>query len=442
MIEIIILGIFSAILLTCILLNISIIFALLLGLVLFFIYGLSKKHTVLNLVKYSLSGILTIKNILITFILIGIITAIWRCSGTIPFIVYYATKAFTPKLMVVITFWLCCLMSMLTGTAFGTVATVGVICITLSNSMGIPLFYTGGAVLSGVFFGDRCSPMSTSALLISELTKTDIFKNISNMMKTSIVPFILASAIYFLMGLFSPVINESSNIQSIFADYFNLNVVTFIPAAIIIILSIFKVNVKKAMSFSILAGAIITVLFQNTSFDELIKIMVMGYHPENSDIASLLSGGGIISMVNVFIIVCISSCYSGIFKATGFLEFIKTYISNISEKITPFGSILFTSIITGFISCNQTLNIMLTYQLCKDVEEDPETLACHLENSAVVISPLIPWSIACTVVLGAISAPNYCILTACYLYILPIWNLLINIHKHSPSVNEGYISIK
>ena len=135
-------------------------------------------------------------------------------------------------------------------------------------------------------------------------------------------------------------------------------------------------------------------------------------------------------MVKVFCIVCLSSCYSGMFNGTGLLNGFRDGLTRLSGKILPFGSIFLTSVITVMVSCNQTLAIMLTQQLCVDVEPDPETMASHLENTTVVIAPLIPWSIAGAVPLATVGAPTACILTACYLYLLPVWNYLTAIRDH------------
>ena len=176
--EIIILLLFTASLLICVALEKSILIALVSGFFLFFFYGIYKKHSARDMLSLAFSGIKTVRNILLNFVLIGIITAVWRACGTIPYIVYHATSFCNPHAMVLICFLLCAFVSFLTGTAFGTSATMGVICITIANSMGIPILISGGAVISGAFWGDRCSPMSTSALLISSLTKTNLFKNL------------------------------------------------------------------------------------------------------------------------------------------------------------------------------------------------------------------------------------------------------------------------
>lgn len=430
MTELLVLSVFALSLIVCLLLNISILVALIFGFFLFFGYGLYRKHTFRQMTRMAFSGVRTVKNILITFLLIGIITAIWRVCGTIPFVVYHATRFCSPRIMVLVTFLLCCLISALTGTAFGAAATMGVICTTMATSMGIPIVYTGGAVLAGSFFGDRCSPMSTSALLVSSLTKTDLYRNIGTMVKTSIVPFLISCAIYAFLGNGSGTAYDTGNIQKLFSENFVLHPAALIPAAVIILFSCFRINVKITMSVSILVGMAIAFFIQNVSLTELFRIALLGYRPENPEVAALLSGGGIQSMVKVFCIVCLSSCYSGMFNGTGLLEIFRDGLNRLSRKITPFGSILVTSIITIMVSCNQALAIMLTHQLCTDTEPDPETMASHLENTTVVIAPLIPWSIAGAVPLATIGAPTASILAACYLYLLPIWNYLTAIFSH------------
>ena len=434
MVEIGVLSLFAVALVLCIGFDISILLALVFGFFLFFGYGLYKKHSVKAMAVMAFSGVKTVKNILITFLLIGIITATWRVCGTIPYIVYHATKVCSPGIMVLVTFLLCCLISALTGTAFGTAATMGVICTTMAGSMGIPLLYSGGAVLAGSFFGDRCSPMSTSALLVSTVTGTDLYRNIGNMVKTSVVPFVITCVVYTLLGLGTVSDYDATQIQTLFAENFVLHPAALIPAAVIILFSCFKIHVKITMSVSILCGMAVAVFVQGTSPAELLNLALWGYRPEAAEVAALLSGGGVQSMVKVFCIVCLSSSYSGMFDGTGLLEGFRGSLNRLSHRILPFGSILLTSVITVMVSCNQTLAIMLTQQLCVDTEPDPETMASHLENTAVVIAPLIPWSIAGAVPLATVGAPTACILTACYLYLLPLWNYLVAIRNHKKNI--------
>ena len=116
MLEFILLGLFSIGLLACVISQTSIIFAMILGYIIFFGYGIYKKYTFRNMIDFSIDSINTVKNILITFALIGTITAVWRSCGTIAYIVYYATNLCSSDVMILITFLLCCFISFLTGT--------------------------------------------------------------------------------------------------------------------------------------------------------------------------------------------------------------------------------------------------------------------------------------------------------------------------------------
>lgn len=424
MTEIIVLAAFAAALFVCVALDAPVLIALGFGFCLFFGYGLYKKHSARQMWQFALTGMKTVKNILITFLLIGVITALWRACGTIPYIVYHATAFCSPKIMVLLTFLLCCLISFLTGTSFGTAATMGVICVTMANSMGIPILFSGGAVLSGALFGDRCSPMSTSALLVSTLTKTNLYTNIKNMAKTAVIPFLLTVAVYACMGLFVQPQGTQTNVREIFATHFNLHPAMLLPAVAIIILSLCKVKVKIAMSVSIAVSAIVALTVQKVQLLPMLKMAVLGFTATDPELSALLSGGGMKSMVNAVLIVCISASFSGMFDGTHLLDALQDKIARLAEKTTPYTAVCITSILTAIIASNQTLAIMLTHQLSLPVEQDNNKMALHLEDTAVVISPLVPWSIAGAVPLASVGAPNLCMLTAVYLYLLPICRLI------------------
>lgn len=427
--ETVTLLLFAAALFCCVLFNFPILYALVFGYFLFCFYGLRKGKKPQELLKMSLTGIKTVKNILIVFLLIGMITALWRAAGTIPAIICDSFGLMLPSFFLVITFLLNCLVSFLTGTAFGSAATMGVITMAIGNAMGLDPAFLGGAILSGVYFGDRCSPMSTSALLVSELTKTNLFTNIRKMFFTSLVPFSITCLLYITLGFTKNPESNSIGIKEIFETNFNLSFLTLIPAILILVLSCFKISVKITMSLSILSAVVIAFWIQGLEPSQLFHLLIFGYHAQDPVLAKLIDGGGILSMVNVTAIVCLSSCYAGIFNGTGLLIHLKENIRKLGQKISPYGSLLCTSIGTAMIACNQTLSIMLTHQLCNEMISDHEEMAINLENTVVVLAPLIPWSIAGGVPLAAVGAPQISLLFAFYLYLIPLWNFFKVAHK-------------
>ena len=423
---------FSLSLIFCLLLKYSVIYALIVGYIIFVTYGLIKGYDLKVLMKKSFEGVLTVKNILLVFILIGMITALWRASGTIAFIVYMGSKLISPSILILLTFLLCSILSFLIGTSLGTAATMGVICVSIGKAMGINPYYLGGAVLSGIYFGDRCSPMSTSALLITELTKTNLYTNIKLMFKTSIIPFVTTCLFYLFLGLKSSTSPVSIDATNIFKENYNLNIVVIVPAILIIILSLFKVNVKKTMLVSIVISFIIAIFFQKESVTSLINYCVYGFHHSNEKLNLMMKGGGILSMLNVGLIVAISSSYSGIFKETKMLVLMKKYLKEFSEKTSNYFVIFLSSIISGAIACNQSLGIILTYELCEELE-DKQNMAIILENTIVLLVGLIPWNIAMAVPLKTIDIGLMSGLFAFYLYFLPLWNLFLGIIKEKLS---------
>ena len=419
---------FSLSLIVSLLLNFSVVYALIIGYIIFISYGLIKGYSLKVLIKKSFEGIMTVKNILLVFILIGMITALWRASGTIAFIVYIGSKLISPSILILLTFLLCSILSVLIGTSLGTAATMGVICASIGKAMGINPYYIGGAVLSGIYFGDRCSPMSTSALLIAELTKTNLYTNIKLMIKTSIIPFIVTCLFYLFLGFKSKVSNISVDVTEIFKQNYNLNIIVIIPAILIIILSILKINVKKTMLVSIVISFIIAMFIQRDSIVALINYCIFGYHHSNERLNLMMKGGGILSMVNVSLIVGISSSYSGIFKETKMLVSLKKHLKDFSKKTSSYFVIFLSSIISGAIACNQSLGTILTNELCGELVEK-QKMAIILENTVILLVGLIPWNIAMDVPLKTLDVGIMSGLFAFYLYFLPLWNLFLDFIK-------------
>ena len=423
--EVLTIGIFCALLIICIITGKSILYALLAGLIIFGLYGKKQGYSWRQISRMALQGVWKVKNILLTFILIGMLTALWRQAGTIPAIICYTVHLIKPSTFLLMTFLLNCLISVLTGTALGTAATIGVVCATMASALGIPSWMTGGAILSGVYFGDRCSPVSTSALLVAELTETGIYTNIKNMIKSALAPFTITCILYLTVSIQLHGKTEMPDLGHAFGSEFRLSWIALLPAAVILLLSVVQAGVKIAMIASIVTAIPVCIGLQNMAFTELPELLLNGFHSTDVTVAAMLNGGGITSMLKVGAIVCISSSYSGIFQATGILNGFQKMVCLLANRTKPYFAVLVASILTSVMACNQTLGIMLTGQLCSRTEPDKLRFANNLEDSAVLIAPLVPWSIACVVPLTAAGAPGYSVLFAVFLYLLPLCDLVL-----------------
>jgi NhaC family Na+:H+ antiporter len=404
--------------------DISILYPLLLGLICFILITLRRGFTLTNLCSMMLKGSQKSLIVIKIFVLIGAITAVWRACGTISFIVYYAIAFMSAKYFILSAFLLSCLVSFLLGTSFGTVGTIGVVLIVLAKSGNVDSNVAAGAIIAGAYFGDRCSPMSSSANLIAVLTNTDLYANIKNMMKTSAIPFLLSIVGYIFLSQYNPLVFHGNQIGNEITTYFDIHLIVLLPAAIVILSAACRMNVKLSMGISILSGIFIGIFYQHITFLQMLNYILTGYHMNGTGVfAGIIQGGGLYSMLKVSLIVFISSAYSGIFAGTGLLSEIELFFERLSQKVGVYLTTIITSISSAAFSCNQTLGIMLTHQFEHKIYEKRQIsnsqLAVDMENTVILISALIPWNIAGAVPAATLSANAGFIPYAFYLFLVP-----------------------
>lgn len=422
-------SIFTVSLIICIIKNISIIIPLIIGLCSFSATAAVRGYDMKNISDMIFKGMKKSFVVIRIFVLIGSITAIWRACGTIPFFVYYGAKMIQADYFILFSFLLPCIVSFALGTSFGTVGTIGVVLIVLAKGGGVDVNIAAGAIISGAYFGDRCSPTSSSANLVATITETNLYDNVKNMFITAFAPFVLTVLIYIFLSKGNPLNAKNTELLDNIMEHFRLHWVVLIPALIIFALSILRLNVKLSMSLSIISGIILCMLVQKYKLSEIIRFMIWGFSIKaDNQFGVIISGGGIMSMVKVAFIVLIASSYSGIFEETGMLNDIQKLLEKVSEKIKIYPTMILTSIVTTIFSCNQTLAIILTNQLMNKIYKNNgysnSDIAIDLENTVVLIAELIPWSIAVAVPIATLSADVRSIPYAVFLYLVPVYNLL------------------
>ena len=421
--ELLVIGAFCLELIVCVALGLPVLVPLAIGLVIFLWYGKAKGHGARDLALMTARGVSTAKGVLESFALIGILTALWRACGTISQIVVMTSGLITPSFVPVACFLLCGLVSYLMGTSFGTGATMGVVCGTIGNACGGNPYLLGGAVLAGCYFGDRCSPVSSSALLVRSLTNTKMPDNLKAMMRTAAVPLVASLVFYTVAGVATAAgaAQAQTGVAQMLTAYYGNHLLALVPAAIIFALPLMGLGMKRCMAATSVAAALVCLFLQGATPADLARWAVFGFTAADAGVNQLMSGGGLLSMVNVSLVVCLSSAYSGIFEGTGLLTGVQGHVSAVAEKFGPYAAVLAVSIPASMIACNQTLAIVLTRQLCGPAEESDAAMAIDLENAPVVISPLVPWSIACTTILTLAQAPAGSEIFAVYLWLIVVY---------------------
>ncbi|MGI5949224.1 Na+/H+ antiporter NhaC family protein [Peptoniphilus sp.] len=428
MLENITLILFISILLINVFIGAPIYIALIINLILLCLYARRKNYTKKEILDMIIVGIKDIKMILIVFTLIGMITGIWRLSGTLSYIIYYGVSFIKKEFFYVGIFLFNTAVSFLTGTSFGTASTAGIISMSIAKAMGFNPIISGGAIVSGCFFGDRSSPLSTSALLVATLTKTDLIENLKNMFKTALVPFILTIITYQLFNLNVDININTDSINSI-AEIYNFTWILLLPTIMIIVFSIMKIPLIITLISSIAMSIILAVTVQGSGAGEIINSLIFGFKT-NSLAGELLNGGGLLSMIKLHIIVGISSGYFGFFKETAILDPIRLYVNKLFQKFSPMLIMVLLSTVISTFSSNQTLSVMLTYEMARKNIEDEYELALYLENSAILTPAYIPWNIAGRTPIEMIGAPIASLAACFYLHYVILVNTITNSIKY------------
>lgn len=415
--------IFIGAMIICITLGYTMVIALFIGLIVFVIVGMRKGFSFREIRKMGAAGLKDAIVVVEVMFIIGFITAVWRSSGTISFFVYYGIKIITPSLFLIITFLLCCLLSYALGTSFGVAGTVGVIFIALARTGGVNEIITAGVVMSGIYFGDRGSPVSSSAILVAAITHTDLIGNVKMMMKTGIVPLLIVLGIYSVLSVNNPIHTVDQSFMTALQSEFQISLWCIVPAVCMLMLPLLRVKVMHAMLASVVSGVLVSVFIQNMEIIPLIKAMLIGYESTGS-LGDIINGGGIASMIEVVFIVTLSCTYSGIFSGTDMLASLQDKINPVMDKTGRFGAMLIVTMATLCIFCNQTIASML----CNDILKKPyehrgatkEELAMDMENSVILLAGTVPWAIACSVPLGFMQVGFAAVPLSLFLFLVPI----------------------
>ncbi|MBE5785261.1 MAG: sodium:proton antiporter [Clostridiales bacterium] len=357
-------------------------------------------------------------------ILIGLVTASWRASGTIAVFIDMGLSIITPSLFIFIAFLLSLILSYAMGTCFGVVGTVGVIFMALARSGGVNEFYTAGAILSGAFFGDRCAPLSSSANLVAGVTDTSLYDNIKYMHLTALLPLGISVVLYFILSAESPIGTVDTAIVSELAANFDLSWWGILPTAIMLILPICRIPLRYAIPASVLMAGILAVVLQDMPILSFLRCCILGYTMPDPALDRILGGGGVVSMLSVCFIVLFSGMLSGIFNGTGMLGGLHSIIRPLEVRIGGFPAMILTSIVICATFCNQTLAITMNKELWEGIYEEEHAshreLAIDMENSAIFISGLIPWAVTCSVPLEMLGVDAHALPYGFLLYLLPL----------------------
>jgi NhaC family Na+:H+ antiporter len=412
----------------CLILKISIIAALAAGWAAFMLAAMRRGCRFGALMRVCAGGVKDSLIVVGILLIIGMLTASWRAGGTILFFVYYGMKLITPRLFIVLTFALCSLLSYAIGTSFGVAGTMGVIFMALARSGGANEILTAGAVMSGIYFGDCCSPAASSMALTASLCHTEAYAHSRRLLRANLLPMAVCFVLYGAISVLFPPQQVNTQLMTAIKSEFNVSPWVAVPAVLMLLLPILKVKTRIAMLLSVAAAGVTSVLLQGMGVWDFLKCLFAGYKYSSPALGSILQGGGIVSMLQVCAILAISSTYSGIFRVSGMLDGVRDLLSARMLRWGAFPVMFVSGIVFGVVFCNQTIAILMCASILGPSYEklglSGERLALDIGCTAVDLCGLIPWCIACSVPLGIMGVGVSALPFSFLLYLLPLCSLI------------------
>ncbi|MGY0399975.1 MAG: Na+/H+ antiporter NhaC [Ostreibacterium sp.] len=337
------------------------------------------------------------------FLLIGVLIATFIQSGTIGALIYYGLQLISPAYFLPAGLILCSLMSIATGTSWGTVGTAGIVLIGIGSAMNLPLPLVAGMVISGACFGDKMSPVSDTTNLAAMSSGINLYKHIKSMSYTTGPTYLICLVLYTYLGL--KYANHSlpeanlNQLKIAIESLYDINLLTLLPFIVMLVLSFGKVSAEPSMMASIVVAVLIALFMQDKSFSSVLTAIYSGEKP-NSGIVSLdnlLGRGGIASMMWTLSLSLMALALGGVLHEFGF---VRVLISGLLLSVRKAGSLVaitITSCFIGNLSMGEAyMSIILGGRLFGDAYDergiDRSVMSRSLEEGATLTAALIPWT--------------------------------------------------
>lgn len=357
-----------------------------------------------NLIEYISDSLKHATGAFLIFILIGVLISVWVLSGTVPSLIYYGLHFISGKYFLLMGYLICAAVSYATGTSWGTAATIGVALMGIGKGMHVPDAVTAGAIISGVYFGDKMSPLASTTILCASSAGTTPENHLQSMSLSGFLTFFLTAILYYLLGFHFSLIQgipqaEVYNINNFLNSHFSISFITLTPIFTTLVLSIMRISPFISMTLGIISGIIIAVIFQRAGISALFDIMSHGYRVTDGPqiIKIMLDQGGVQPMMWTFSLSFIGFSLGGVLDKAGFLNAV---LSRVTANVKGCRKLSLITYITGWLGCAVTSEVyvaqMLNGRIYQDVYDregiDKAMLSRYTEESTTVFDMFIPWT--------------------------------------------------
>lgn len=403
-----------------------------------FLYGIYKKVSVIELEEAIINGAKSGAGAVFIFLFIGMLISSWMESGTIPTFIYLALEVVSDKWFYAIVFAVTAIIGMSIGSSLTTAATIGVAFMSVSTALGLSDAITAGAVISGAFFGDKMSPLSDTTILASSTVHVDLFDHIRNMAWTTVPAFVISFLLFVLLSPAESAANfaDLELLKASLKDHDLVHWYSLFPFIVLALLAIKKVPAIITLASGIATSIFVTIFVQKeVHLQGLMNTLFAGYSSKTGveEIDSMLSRGGMESMMFSVSLILLALAMGGLFFKLGILPALLAGISGMLNKV--WSLVVWTAgtaISINFLVGEQYLSILLTGSSFKDRYKKMglhgKNLSRILEDAGTVVNPLVPWSVCGVFLTGVLGVETLSYLPFTFFCLLsPIITMIFGI---------------
>ena len=397
-----------------------------------------------------INNITGVATALIILLIIGALSGSWMISGVVPTLIYYGMQIIHPSFFLTSTCIICVLISVMTGSSWTTIATIGIALMGIGKAQGFEEGWIAGAIISGAYFGDKVSPLSETTILAASVTDTPLFRHIRYMMITTVPSLIITLTIFTVAGLS----HDASNTQHIAEVAAALNEKFHITPWLLIIpiatgiLIARKVPSTITLFLSTLLAGIFALIFQPdllreisgaavSNFDSLFKGLMMTIYgktslqTDNAVLTDLIATRGMSGMMNTIWLILCAMCFGGAMTASGMLGSITSlFVRFMKKTVSVVSATVCSGLFLNLATADQYISIILTGNMFRDIYAKKGYESCLLsrttEDSVTVTSVLIPWNTCGMTQATILSVPTLVYLPYCFFNIIsPLMSIAV-----------------
>lgn len=414
----------------------------------------------IGMMKYGISwgdveraivnNIAGVGNAVVILLIIGALSSAWMLSGVVPTLIYYGVQIIHPDFFLVSSCVICAVVSVMTGSSWTTIATIGIALMGIGKALGFADGWTAGAIISGAYFGDKISPLSDTTILASSVTETPLFKHVRYMMYTTVPSMLLALLIFAIAGFVhaSGVNIQVDTFTGALDGRFHISLWLMIVPLITGILIARRVPSIITLFASTLLAAVCMLIFQPDVVREVAGDGIAGAEAlfkgtwmilyggtaldaGAPEVSELIATNGMAGMMDtVWLIIC-AMCLGGAMTACGMLGSITSMFVRFTHKLVGMvASTVGAGLFLNLTTADQYISIILTGNMFKDIYKkngyESRLLSRTTEDAVTVTSVLIPWNSCGMTQATILNVPTLTYLPYCFFnYISPLMSIFI-----------------